>query len=151
VNTKRCLVVISIVLITTISCLDFGEDVETTTPTQEQVKWCRQEMYVQDSAKITPMGFALLGSGIDDVIWFKFATNATDLSQVFDTTVVDVSKFEESGMSADELKGIDWEWWDVKGKNLLGGQVTLPDAKFMNVGAEEVGEGYVIYVMWFET
>ena len=42
-------------------------------------------------------------------------------------------------------------WWDVEGKDLLGGQVALPNARFMTVGAEKVEGGYVIYVIWNET
>ena len=42
------------------------------------------------------------------------------------------------------------KWWDVKGKNLLGGQVELPNVRFMNVGVEQTENGYMIYVMWHE-
>jgi hypothetical protein len=150
-RTKRYWIVILIVLITTLSCLDFGDDLETTSPTEEQVQRCRQEMYIRDSADITPLGFALLGSGIDDVIWFKFSTDADDLSQVFDTSVVDVSEFEDKVMSADDLWEIEGEWWDVKDKDLVGGSVALPNARFMSVGAEKADEGYVIYIVWNET
>lgn len=150
--TKRSymlMIVTAASLVTTMGCLDFGKDEETLTPTQSQVQRCRAEMYVNDTVNITPLGFKLEGSGIDDAIWFKFKADANDLAQVFDTTVVDVDKFEESAHVMPVLK--DVEWWDVEGKSLLGGRVALPHARFMNVGAEKVDGGYVIYVMWHET
>ncbi len=42
------------------------------------------------------------------------------------------------------------KWWDVKGKKLLGGQVELPNTRFMNVGVEKNDDGYLVYIMWHE-
>ena len=42
-------------------CLKFGEDEETITPSKAQVDRCRSEMYLNPSAKITPLGFKLEG------------------------------------------------------------------------------------------
>ena len=141
-------IIIAVLLTTTLACLDFGPEEETTAPTASQVSRCRAEMYVRDPVTITPLGFKLDGSGIDDIIWFKFETDSDDLAQVFDTTVVDVHTFEE-GVSMMTLDNV--AWWDVEGKDLLGGQVALPNARFMTVGAEKVEGGYVIYVVWNET
>ena len=144
------LVVLAAVLFTTIACLDFefGNDEETTMPTESQVNRCRVEMYLKDTANITALGYKLEGSGIDDVIWFKFHADAKNLAQVFDTSIVDITQFEENS----KVMGLkDVEWWDVDGKNLFGGQVALPNARFMTVGAEKVEGGYVIYVVWNET
>ena len=41
--------------------------------------------------------------------------------------------------------------WDVEGKNLLGGQVALPNARFMTIGAERIEDRYIIYAVWNET
>ena len=46
-------------------------------------------------------GMKLLGSGIDDTIWLKFSCKATDPAQIFQTEVVDVSKFY-CGFTIDE-------------------------------------------------
>jgi len=130
-------------------CLDFGNNEETTSPTEAQVERCRAEMYLNPSMKITPLGFKLEGSGIDDAIWFKFETDITDLHQIFDSNIVDSYKFENDYTSIYEVNGLDW--WDVKEKKLIGGQVELPNVRFMNVGIEKKEKGYVVYIMWHET
>jgi hypothetical protein len=143
----RILIAIA-VLLAAAGCLSFGEDEETTAPTKSQVSRCRAEMYLKDTASITPLGFKLEGSGIDNAIWFKFETDADDLAQVFDTTIVDTSKFKENA-SLMPLDGA--AWWDIEGKNLWGGQVALPYARYMTIGAEKVAGGYVIYIFWNTT
>ena len=45
----------------------------------------------------------------------------------------------------------DVEWWDVEGKELVGGEISLPNARFMNLGAEKIEGGYIVYIMWHET
>lgn len=130
-------------------CLDFGEDVQTEKPTASQVSFCRKIMYLNPGLKITPLGFKLLGSGIDDAVWFKFKTEETSLSRIFDTTVMDVTGFAENfrfWSASDDLS-----WWDVENKIFTGGAVSLPAVKVMNVGLEKTETGYVVYIMWHET
>lgn len=106
-------------------------------------------MYLNPAMKITPVGFKLLGSGIDDAIWFKFKTDVTDVQNIFDGKVVDTAKFKDGFTFTGGMDGS--EWWDVKGKELLGGRVKLPNVRYMNVGIEKNDEGYIIYIMWHET
>jgi len=143
----QIVILLVVIVSTTVGCLSFGTDEETTSPTESQVSRCRTEMYLNDALKITPLGYKLLGSGIDDQIWFKFRVDVNDLSQVFDTSVVDTSSFEKFVMhERDELA-----WWDVKGKELVGGEISLPNARYMDIGAEKIYGGYIIYIMWTET
>jgi len=148
---KKLSIIVSglILLLSLNGCIDFGEDIETEKPNENQVNRCFAEMYLNPSMELKPLGFKLEGSGIDDAIWFKFKTNTTNLSQVFDTTVVDVTKFKENFTFLSQLTGL--KWWDVKDKNLLGGQIALPNARYMNVGIEKINSGYIIYIMWHET
>lgn len=129
-------------------CLDFGNDEETTSPNKAQIERCRSEMYLNPSMQITPLGYKLEGSGIDDAIWFKFKTNISDVNNIFDSKVVDTATFKAGFIFVHEMKEL--KWWDVKNKNLLGGQVELPDVRFMNVGIEKNDDGYVVYIMWHE-
>lgn len=146
---KIYLLITLLAVLTFTGCLDFGEDEETTTPTKDQVNRCRSEMYLKPSVKITSLGFKLRGSGIDDAIWFKFKTDSANLAEIFDVATVDISKFEDDFKFIYEMKEL--KWWDVESKKLHGGQVSLPNARYMDVGAEKTEEGYVIYIMWFET
>ena len=122
-------------------CLAFGIDEETTTPTEAQLSRCRAEMYLNPSMKITPIGYKLEGSGIDDAIWFKFWTDVSGVQEIFDVKVVDTSKFKTGFTFSHEMKEL--KWWDVENKELLGGQVELPNVRFMNVGIEKI-----VKVMW---
>ena len=85
---------------------------------------------------------------MDDAIWFKFMTDTTDLTQVFNPEIIDVGEFEE------DFAFPSWdfiEWWDVENKSLIGGEVTLPDAEYMDVGVQKTEQGYLIYIMWQDT
>lgn len=83
------------------------------------------------------------------LLHFKFKAEPASLSEIFDGKVVDTSKFENDYMFLHEMKNL--KWWDVNGRKLLGGQVSLPNARFMNVGVKKTEAGYVIYLMWHET
>jgi len=145
---KQYLIAGLLIITSCAGCLKFGDDEETTSPTSAQVDRCRREMYINPSVELTPLGYKLLGSGIDDAIWFKFPTSSTHLTEVFDGKVVDTAKFETPFT---HIRMKDVKWWDVEGKTLLGAQVSLPNARFMNVGVQKTDAGFVIYIMWTET
>ncbi|MFT5836609.1 MAG: hypothetical protein ACI9ZV_000105 [Candidatus Azotimanducaceae bacterium] len=145
---KSCLLITLLAIISITGCLDFGNDEETTSPTKAQIDRCRHEMYLNPSIRMTPLGFKLEGSGIDDAIWLKFKTDVLNLQKIFDDKVVDATKFKEDFTLISEMSGL--KWWDVQGKNLLGGQVELPNARFMHVGVEKNYENFVVYIMWHE-
>jgi len=100
--------------------------------------------------KLEPLGYKLQGSGIDDNISFKFKTNVADISEIFDTEVVDVTKFEKNHKLPSG--GADPTWWDTKGRDLLGNAISLPKVKYMDVGIEESEDhSFTVYIHWFET
>lgn len=129
-------------------CLDFGPNVTTTTPSASDVSRCRAEMYIDPDVKIQPKGFKLT-SGIDDAIWFKFNAETPNITNVFRDDVVDSSLFRKGfTLHSDSLPS----WWDVSLQSLTGGQVSLPNARFMNVGYFDNGDGTLtVYIMWHET
>lgn len=75
-------------------CLSFGEDIETTTPTPAQLAKCKSELYLNSKTTIQPLGLYLVGSGIDDALWFKFHSDAPTIQEIFDAKVIDTNKFE---------------------------------------------------------
>ena len=135
-----------VILIT--GCLKFGDDEETTTPTKAQLEKCRAIMYLNSSINISPVGYRFQGSGMDDAIWFKFKTDAAEIQDIFDSKVVDTSEFKE-GFSLNNYIN-KMKWWDTEGKKFLGGQIALPNVKFMNVGIEKMDDTYIVYIMWHE-
>ena len=146
-NMKSYIAVLCAVVLSGCS-LQFGADEVTTQPTEAQLARCRSEMYLQTNLVFQAHGMKLLGSGIDDAIWLKFSCEVTDPALIFQANVVDTSKFRK-GFKLSPYK--DLPWWDVEGRNLSGGQVALPNARFMNVGIDTTGTHSVVYIMWHET
>lgn len=130
-------------------CLRFGVDEQTSSPTSSQLARCRAVMHLKSDRKLSPLGFKLDGSGIDDRICFKFQTDSSDPAEVFDTTIVDVTKFQAGYAFLQDDEGVSW--WDVRGQTFVGGQVSLPGGRFMDVGIRPVAEGAVVYICWFAT
>jgi hypothetical protein len=86
-------IAISFLAILTGCNLQFGCDEMTTQPNQAQLARCRPKMYLQANLAFQDHGMKLLESGIDDQIWLKFSYQVTDPAQMFQTDIVDVSKF----------------------------------------------------------
>ena len=146
-NAKSYIAILYVVFLSGCS-LQFGTDEVTTQPTEAQLARCRAEMCLQTNLVFQAHGMKLLGSGIDDAIWLKFSCEVTDLASIFQPEFVDTSKFR-SGFKLSQYK--DLPWWDVEGRNLTGGQVALPNARFMNVGIDTTETHSVVYIMWNET
>lgn len=122
-----------------------GNDVQTTSPTPDQIERSQDEMYLNKNILIQPLGFKLVESGIDDSAWFKFQTKAS-ITDIFKSEIVDLKLLSKkySMISHAEI-----EWWNVEGKTLLGGQISLPNNKIMNVGIDHSnGDASVVYIMW---
>lgn len=130
-------------------CLNFGPDEETTEPTEAQISRCQKAMYLNPSIPIQVQGFKLLGSGIDDAIWFKFMTPTQDIKDLFRSTV-DINTFEPKfNFSPSSLNNP--HWWDPDAKNLIGGNVSLPQGRYMSVGIQAQEAGLLVYIFWHET
>jgi hypothetical protein len=146
---KKTLLVSAFLCLFISGCLSFGKDEETTTPNSTQIARCRKEMYLNPSVKITPLGYRIDGSGIDDFIWFKFKTNVENISDIFDKTVVDTSTFKTDHTFHRNMN--DLKWWDANDKKMIGESISLPNARYMDVGIEKQDDGYLVYIMWNET
>jgi len=144
---KRLTLLLLVVLIA--GCLRFGKDEETTSPTKIQIDKCKTVMYLNPSINISPVGYKIIGSGIDDAIWFIFKTDTAEIQDIFDSKVVDTSEFKE-GFTFNYDNIWKMKWWKTEGKRFLGGQVELPNVKYMNVGIEDVDDDFVVYIMWHE-
>ncbi len=130
-------------------CLNFGEDVLTSEPTPAQVEYCRAELHLMAGLEIEPIGLKIIGSGIDDAVWFVFRTTESDHSLIFDPSVI----------PADSLRGrvaFFWdesmpEWWDTENRTFEGGTLALPAGKWITAGFAPAGNGTICYVFWHET
>lgn len=144
-NTLIISSVIILIIYVYVNYIFFGDDVNTISPTPEQVERCRNEMYLNKNISIEPLGFKYIGSGIDDAVWFKFRTDG-NIVDLFSSEVVDFKLFSDkySMTSHSEI-----EWWNVESKILFGGQISLPNNKIMNVGIDKKNENVsIVYIMW---
>ncbi|MBN2718578.1 MAG: hypothetical protein JXX14_22225 [Deltaproteobacteria bacterium] len=142
------LVVLFLVTALVVGYLSFGHNVLTTSPSVAQVSECRTAMAISKDARITPLGIKMLDAGWHtDAIWFKFDTT-TPLSELFDTSMVDLGSFNPQflmGIGATSAK-----WWDVAHQRLPGGEVLLPDNKTMSVAVRKNTSGHTVYIFWYE-
>lgn len=105
-------------------------------------------MHLNPQAPIQGLGFKLLGSGIDDAIWFKFTSPVSDLKDLFQSPV-NIQSFAP-GFRFDPRSDLP-DWWDPDKKALIGGAVELPNGQYMYVGAVPQGNGFLVYIFWHET
>lgn len=141
-------VLLAVILLPSLGCLNFGDDVSTTTPTPAQIARCRAEMYLSPDSNIAAKGFHLLGSGIDDAIWFRFTAETDAIANVFQPEHVDVTTMQP----AEELEsGPEETWWSTTDA-LQGARYSLPNARFMTVHYADNSDGTLeLFVAWFET
>ncbi|MBN2340477.1 MAG: hypothetical protein JXX29_12595 [Deltaproteobacteria bacterium] len=140
--------VLFLMLLFSSACLSFGKDEETTSPTPAQISRCVAEMYINPQIEIQPLGLKILGSGIDDAIWFKFETNAP-VSDMFKPDVVESSLFRHRNNSFNNGKGI--KWWDIPKAGISSDQIALPNARYMTVFIKNNGKRRIVYIFWNET
>ena len=146
---KKChILIFCTIAVLSTGCLDFGDDINTTSPTKKQIDDCISRMYLNPSLKIEPVGYMYQGSGMDDAICLKFYTDTNDIDTIFAKIFVDKSKFAEGFTFSQDPA--DLNWWDTANKTFYGAQIELPNNKFMNVGIEKVDDKYAVYIFWHE-
>lgn len=139
----------TLLLLSGTGCLNFGSDIETNSPTEEQITFCREVMHISDGIDIEPLGIRILGSGIDDAVWFKFETAESDLSALFDEEFVPADSLEGDVTfhSGEEMP----EWWDAGNRTFTGGTVPLQGGTWITVGFQKEENRTICYVFWHET
>ena len=148
--TRRSPVISAIVFSLLASgCLDFGDDIITDSPTADQLAFCETVMHLNEDLRYEPIGFKIIGSGIDDAVWFSFHTDETDPVSIFDSGFIPVDSLRgDVDMYSPEDMPL---WWDPQGKELAGGVVALDGGRFMTVGIHRKEEGATVYIFWCES
>ena len=158
-NTMRT-VTLLVIFLSLIGCqtdfMGYGGNISTTTPTPEQVQYCRDVMYINPELEIKPIGF-FLQPGMDDVIRFKFIANTDDPSLLFDSTHVDSSKFGADLRIYTLNPEATESWWDISSQTLIGGNFLVPPpdspgTRGLNIGFSNNDDGTLtVFVLWYET
>jgi len=141
-------VFVTVLLMVAAGCLDFGEDVETDNPTQQQLDYCEAVMHLNPQMVYNPAGIKLIGSGIDDAAWMCFFTGETQTAAIFDTTYI----FPDSLLGNVYLYSPEDmpEWWNPGEYKLTGGRIALSNGCFINVGMNRTSEGTAVFIFWNE-
>ena len=134
--------------LTTISCLDFGEDVVTTDLTEEQLSGCIMLFHIREDIAIEPVGLKALCSGIDDAYWFKFETDVSDPMMIFDSIYIPADSLDRqvSFYQNEELP----QWWDTRNRIFTGGTVLLNNGSVMTVGYQQEATRIICYIFYHE-
>jgi hypothetical protein len=136
--------------------LGYGPEECTTTPSAKQVERCREVMYINPDLKIEPLGYCFKPD-LDSSIRFKFLAQTNDPSQVFVSSRVDASKFNDRFRKSALEVNANVGWWDVSSIRLEGGNFEVPSqggtgVRGLDVGYAKNADGTLtVYVFWWET
>ena len=106
-------------------------------------------MHIKEGLEYEPIAFKIIGSGIDDAVWFSFETDETDFSRIFDDSFVSPDSLS-TGVSINIPEDMP-SWWDAPESDLYGRSFSLAGAKHMTVGINRVQNGSIVYIFWNET
>ncbi len=130
------------------ACLDFGENILTTELTRDQLNSCRSLFHICEEAEIEPVGLRILGSGIDDAVWFKFEADVPEPGMIFHKDVVpeDLLTGQVSFYQYDDMP----QWWDTRNRIFTGGTVTLESGSVMKIGYQQEPDRIICYIYYHE-
>ena len=98
-------------LVPLVSCIDFGEDITTEHPTDEQIQYCITVMRINPEIELVPTGLVIMASGIDDAIWFRFETPVKDPYAIFEEASFPRDSFRSNIVVNPPHQRPDW--WDA--------------------------------------
>ncbi len=130
-------------------CLDFGSDTVTENPTSEQLNYCEAIMHIKDDLLYRPLGLKIIGSGIDDAVWFCFQTEETDPAEIFDADFVHPDSLHSS-VSIYTPEDIPL-WWNAADEDLFGGVFSFSGGRYMTVGIDRQENDCTVYIFWNES
>ena len=97
---------------------------------------------------IEPRGLIILGSGIDDAVWFKFETAPLATDALFDTTCVchGVPAEQVSFYAGDDFP----HWWDTRSRIFPGWTDSTAYGAWITIGYQEEPDRIIWYGFYTE-
>jgi hypothetical protein len=136
--------------------LGYGPETCTTTPTDEQVKCCREVMYINPELEIVPLGYCIR-PGLDATIFVKFVAKTDKPSKLFIREKVDATRFDLGFRRFVTEPKTAVSWWDVSSQRLTGASLIVksPDSAGdcgLDVAYTHNPDGTMtVYAVWCET
>lgn len=108
---------------------------------------CRRLMMLQPDIEVEPIGYKFV-SHMDPSLYFKFRAQAASIDQVFLAEAQ--TKAFKPGFA---LKGhANTAWWDPEAQPLVGGEIEVPDRRYLLIGYFGEGNGwFTVYAYWLDT
>ena len=128
-----------------------------TNPSQQQVQYCRDVMYINPEIVLKPHGYYYEHGFLDDQVAFKFVTESEKIESIFNAKFVPPSELVERKSISGLGRDIGEKWWEPQNHALIGGNFTVPPpgsdgARGLNIGILDNGDStFTVYVYWFET
>ena len=136
-------------ILITAGCLDFGSNIVTEEPTEEQLAFCQSAMHLSDQLAYVPIGLRIDATGIDAVAWFCFYTEEVAIDKIFDSEFVSTDSL--SGPVSFYSNESMPKWWDVDEKVFEGGSISLGGGRQMTVGIHREEGINTVYIFWCES
>jgi hypothetical protein len=119
--------------------------------TAEDLRECSSKMQIAFPPSTRALNIMRVTGGPDDAIYLKVEIDRNDLD-----ALIRNSPFASAELRSDRryvLKERSLSWWDPEGvNNYKSGQVSLPDAKYLNILLDlDSNERIPIYLQWGET
>jgi len=130
-----------------------GVETRTTSPTHEQVAYCREYLYITPDIEIEPLAY-YVKDGMDYMVRFKFIAQTDDPALVFDSTQIDSSEFSADFDFPPGEETHNEIWWDIAGRPLTGASTFVPSSGsdrffwIMHIGIAENGDGTLTVYAW---
>lgn len=131
-KAKRVLIVVSgialtgcFVLFIWLVLMVVGLETRTTNPSEEQVAYSRDFLYINPLLNIQPKAY-YIKDGMDYQVRFKFISMTSDPTQIFNNDQVDPSEFKTNYEFPQGEASHNEVWWDIASRKLTGGNFWVP-------------------------
>ena len=127
------------------------EPLSTTTPTSQEVDFCRHAMFIRSAAEIEPVGFFRQPDFQFDAVVLKFHVKTPDIESVFKPEFIAPLKFSKRESLPGFGRTVAAQWWDTHLHELTGFDCdSLPanecKTRALSVGvAKSAGDEYTVY------
>jgi hypothetical protein len=126
-----------------------GLPTRTTSPTDEQVAYCRDWLFINPDMEIEPLAY-YLKPGMDYQVRFKFTAKTNAPGQVFDSQRIESSEFVTDFPFPPGESSHNEDWWDVAAHPLSGGSFTVPNRRLYIGYIENQDETLTVYAWQHE-
>lgn len=124
----------------------------TTTPTSQEVEFCRHAMFISSTAEIQPVGLFRQPDFQFETVALKFDAKTPNIECIFKPELIASSKLAKRESPLGFGRTVSAQWWDPHLQELTGFDCDSPPTNnsktsALSIGvAKSVGDEYTVYV-----